>query len=71
MRSDESQFYAILGRALADPDYRLRLVDPNLREGALRDAGVEPSAKVLEALADAIKSLDALSESFGDVRIAS
>jgi hypothetical protein len=71
MKSDDSQFYAIVGRALADPDFRSRLTEPSTQAEALKEAGVEPTGEVLEALANAVKSLDTLAQSFNPSRIAS
>ena len=77
MRSDEpgdpdqSQFYAILGRALGDADFRAELAEPETREGALRKIGIEPTQEMLEALANAITSVSTLSAAFGADHIAS
>ena len=70
----ESKFHAVVGRAIADPEYRSRLrnEDRSTRESALEEViGERPSADVVEALDRAIESVDALEEAFGDIKVAS
>ena len=68
---NQSQFYAIVGWALTDAEFRAELVEPETREGALMKIGIEPTQEVLDALAHAITSVDTLSAAFGASHIAS
>jgi hypothetical protein len=70
----ESKFHAVVGRAIADPDFRARLTNESrtTRAGALEEVtGEPPSDDVLDRLDEAVKSLDALAEAFEPIKVAS
>jgi hypothetical protein len=66
---DESRFYALLGRALMDPDYRARVLDKGQQADALMAVGIEPDDDMLQQLNDSIDAINALASSgaFGEV----
>jgi len=67
---DESKFYALLGRALIDPEFRERILDNDRQAAALAEIDINPSAEVigeLKASIEAIKSL-ASHEAFGPIQ---
>ena len=46
---DESKFYALLGRALIDPEFRERILDTERQADALVEVDIEPSDEVPHA----------------------
>jgi hypothetical protein len=67
----ESKFYEIVGRALADADFRDALMHEEQVEAALSPYGIEPTQEVKEALANAVAALDRLSGVFSTPPVAS
>jgi hypothetical protein len=67
---DESRFYALLGRALMDPEFRAEILDTGSQAAALEKVGIEPSEEVLRQLNDSIEAINTLtsSEAFGAIQ---
>jgi len=57
---DDSKFYALLGRALIDPEFRAQLLDTDQQSEALEKLGIDPSDEVLEELNASIHAINAL-----------
>jgi hypothetical protein len=54
-------FSALIGKALVDPDYRAKLLDPAKRVAALQEVGVtNPSPAQLQALQNSITAMQSL-----------
>jgi hypothetical protein len=61
-----NSFYALIGRALVDEDYRARIMDEKEQEGALTEALGRPATEAdVTALRNSIEALDALYGKFG------
>lgn len=69
--TDESTFYQIIGRAMADDTFKQRLIDPGTRAAALAEIGVESTGDLDQAIEDAIKGVGDVSAQFGVARGAS
>jgi hypothetical protein len=67
----ESQLYAIIGRAIADPEFRERLMNPESQADALAEHGLEWTESIQNGLVDADASIKALNGAFGINSIAS
>ena len=67
---DESKFYALLGRALIDPEFRERILDTERQADALVEVDIEPSDEVLAELNASIQAINALAshEEFGMIQ---
>jgi hypothetical protein len=67
---DESKFYALLGRAVIDPDFRDRILDTERQADALVEVGIEPSDEVLGELNGSIAAIKSLAshEAFGPIQ---
>ena len=67
---DESKFYALLGRALIDPDFRARILDTEQQADALGEIDIQPSEEVLAELNASIGAIRALAdhEAFGPIQ---
>jgi len=65
----EAAFYALIGRAIVDPDFRqqLRGGDPH---AALKSIGIEPTDDLVNAVGQAMGEVDRLSSQFGDIKAA-
>lgn len=66
---DESKFYALIGRALMDPEYRAQILDTGQQAAALEKVGIEPNDAVLAKLNESIEAINALAspEGFGEI----
>jgi hypothetical protein len=71
MKADESTFYAILGRALAEEGFRERLVNPDTRVDTLAEAGLELTDEGRQSLDDAIEAIVRMGDEFSEETIAS
>ena len=71
MKPDESTFYAILGRALAEEGFRERLVNPETRVETLTEAGLELTREGQASLDTAIEAIAVMAEDFSEESIAS
>jgi hypothetical protein len=60
---DDSQFYALLGRALLDPEFRAQIVDKDQQAAALREIGIDPDDETLERLNASIEAINMLASS--------
>ena len=68
----ESRLYAVIGRAIADPEFRERLMgDENRQAEALAEHGLEWNEDVRAGLTNAKSSIDGLNTAFGINSIAS
>jgi hypothetical protein len=67
---DDSKFYALLGRALMDPEFREQLLDTGRQSEALETVGIEPDEEVLAELNASIEAINALAshEAFGEIQ---
>ena len=67
---DESKFYALLGRALIDPEFRERILDAERQADALAEVDIDPSDEVLGELNDSIEAIKTLAshEAFGPIQ---
>ncbi|MGB8700584.1 MAG: Os1348 family NHLP clan protein [Thermosynechococcaceae cyanobacterium] len=64
-----SDFQTLVGRALSDENFAKSLVESP--EATLREAGVEPSAEILEALQGIdLEGVKSLAAAFGDDKAA-
>ncbi|MBA3531104.1 MAG: Franean1_4349 family RiPP [Ardenticatenales bacterium] len=64
-----SDFQTIVGRAVSDKDFAQKLVDNP--EEALREAGVEPTAEMVDALKGLdVDSIQNLASAFGEDKAA-
>ena len=60
-----NKFDLMVGKALLDPDYQAKLLDPKTREAALKDIGVtHPTQEQLDAIENAKGTLEDLSGVF-------
>jgi hypothetical protein len=66
MRDSEAddKFYALVGRALVDPEFRKSLVDPDTRRDVLTKAGIDLSDEELAALGRAYPEVQKLAQQF-------
>jgi hypothetical protein len=66
---DESKFYALIGRALMDPEYRDQILDTGQQAAALAKVGIEANEAVLEKLNESIDAIRTLAspEGFGEI----
>jgi hypothetical protein len=65
---DDSKFYALLGRALMEPEFRARVLDTGRQAAALKEVGIEADGAALGQLNDSIKAIDQLASSFGPIK---
>lgn len=67
---DESKFYALLGKALMEPEFRARVLDTGQQADALAEVGIDPSDDVLEQLNASIEAINTLAshDGFGEVK---
>ena len=67
---DDSKFYALLGRALMEPDFRDRVLDREQQADALAEVGIDADDEVLAELNASIQAISALAshEEFGMVK---
>ena len=65
MTQSQSRFHGLVGRALTDPEYRERLLDPEQRSEAMQEANVDPTEETLEAIQNAIDAITNLTAQIG------
>ena len=67
---DDSQFYALLGRALMDPDFRAELLDTGQQAAALEKVGIAGTDEILDRLNASIEAINNLAsqEAFGEIQ---
>lgn len=67
---DDSKFYALLGKALMDPEFRNRVLDSEQQADALAEVGIDADDEVLAELNASIQAISALAshEEFGMVK---
>jgi hypothetical protein len=67
MKATSDPFYAMLGKALVDPEYQGRLLDETTRADALKELGIEhPTEDQLRGVGNAKTALETLRNVFGD-----
>ena len=71
MKPDESTFYAIVGRALAEEGFREKLVNADTRSDALKEAGLELTSQGRASLDTAIEAISKMGEEFSEETVAS
>jgi hypothetical protein len=70
--ADESTFYQIIGKALADETFKQQLIDPSTRGAALESMGIDANDEELnQAIEDAVSGVGDLAGQFGVARGAS
>jgi hypothetical protein len=57
---DESKFYALLGRALIDPEFRERILDTERQAEALAEVDIKATVEMLGHLNASIVAINAL-----------
>jgi SAM-dependent MidA family methyltransferase len=68
---DDSKFYALLGRALMEPEFRARVLDSAQQADALAELGIDPNnGDVLDQLNASIAAINRLAshDGFGEVK---
>jgi hypothetical protein len=67
---DDSQFYALIGRALMDPDFRAELLDTGQQAAALGKVGITASEEILARLNASVEAINNLvsPEAFGEIQ---
>lgn len=69
---DYTQLHRLVGRAVEEPEFAARLLDPKERPAALRDVGIDPTPETLHEITHSLNHLRAVYEAFGgDTRLAS
>ena len=58
----QSNYHKLIGKALADPNFRAQLLDKGKQVGALQSMGIQPTQEVLDALNDAISAVDTFAQ---------
>jgi hypothetical protein len=61
-----SKFHALIGKAMADAEFRAQLVDPSQQAKALQSMDIEPTDDVLSQLNTAIASINNLATFMGE-----
>jgi hypothetical protein len=67
---DDSKFYALIGRALMEPEFRARILDGGQQADALAELGIDPNDDVLDQLNGSIEAINTLAshDAFGEVK---
>jgi hypothetical protein len=69
--SKPDEFHTLIGRAMNDPAFRAKLIDPDQRAQALRQVGIEnPTREQLTAIGEAFEAIERVSTAFGIVKAA-
>ena len=63
--ADQSAFYAILGKALAEPEFRESLRHEDSRHRALADLKIDLTSEQHAELENAVAAIDRVADQFG------
>jgi hypothetical protein len=66
---DDSKFYALIGRALMDPDFRAEILDTGRQAAALEKIGIEATDEMIDQLNASIEAINSMAsaEGFGEI----
>jgi hypothetical protein len=67
----ESKLHELIGKAITDEEFALRILDPEQQARALEEVGIDPTPEVLEELNHSLHHLRHLWDTFGNPKLAS